>query len=240
MKASVADQRKLLELQSLDITTSALNAKATSLPEIAAIQSATLKLNLARDLRVAAETELSDIKSELTRAENDVEQITTRISRDESRLASGTGTPKELEQLQHELGSLAKRKADLEDVELEVMMRVDGIKARIDEKKSEETSLTEEITQLEVSKENQLTVILKDLEETKAARAKLATEIDGELVKLYEKIREGGGLGAAPLVGNQCKSCNLVINAIELAKLHSLAEDEVARCEDCRAILVRL
>ena len=110
MKATLSDQRAILDIQNFDFTHATLNNKAANLPEIAAIHSLTIKANNARDLRIAAETELSDVKRELSRAEGDVEQIVTRINRDEARLASGTGAPKELEQLQHELGSLAARR----------------------------------------------------------------------------------------------------------------------------------
>ena len=128
MKATLSDQRSILDIQGFDFTTTSLKAKAAALPEIATIASLTIKTNNARDLRIAAETELSDVKRGLNRAETDVEQVVSRITRDETRLGSGTGTAKELEQLQHELVSLAARRSELEEVELEIMMRVDGIK----------------------------------------------------------------------------------------------------------------
>lgn len=94
MKASVSDQRSILDIQKFDFRSATLRNKAASLPEIAEIQSTTIKQNNVRDLRIAAETELSDVKRELARAEGDVEQIVSRIERDEKRLSSGTGTPK--------------------------------------------------------------------------------------------------------------------------------------------------
>jgi len=114
MKATPSDQRSVLDIQNFDFTTTSLNAKAAALPEIATIASLTIKANNARDLRIAAETELSDVKRELSRAETDVEQVVSRITRDETRLASGSGAAKELEQLQHELVSLNTRRSELE------------------------------------------------------------------------------------------------------------------------------
>ena len=100
MKASASDQRSILDIQQFDFQTSTLKNKAATLPELAEISSTTIKHNNVRDLRIAAETELSDVKRELARAEGDVEQIVTRIERDEKRLSSGTGSAKELEQTQ--------------------------------------------------------------------------------------------------------------------------------------------
>ena len=172
VKASVSDQRSILDIQNFDFTTTSLNAKAAGLPEIPAINTLAIKQDNARDLRIAAETELNDVKRELNRAETDVEQVVSRINRDEARLASGTGAAKELEQLQHELVSLAARRAELEEVELEIMMRVDGIKERIAELSAEESAHAAEIANLEISKENALTIIFADL---KAAAVRAIT-----------------------------------------------------------------
>ena len=240
MKATPSDQRSVLDIQNFDFTTTSLQAKAASLPEIAAIASLTIKANNARDLRIAAETELSDVKRELLRAEGDVEQIVTRITRDETRLGSGTGAPKELEQLQHELGSLGARRSELEEIELEIMMRIDVIKERIAEQSEQERSLAAEITELEIKKANEMAVISADLEAITTERASVVGSTNPELVALYEKIRaSNNGTGAAALIGSQCKGCHLTVNNVELQRIAGLAEDEVVRCEECRCILVR-
>ena len=131
MKATPNDQHSILNVAQLDLQANLLRHKAATLPELQEITSATVKFNNARDLRIAAETELSDVKRELLRAEADVEQVVSRITRDEARLAGGSASPKELEQLQHEVGTLGMRRAELEEVELEIMMRVDSIQASI-------------------------------------------------------------------------------------------------------------
>ena len=147
---------------------------------------------------------------------------------------------KELEQLQHELVSLAARRAELEEVELEIMMRVDGIKARIAELSAEESAHALEIANLEIAKENALTIIFADLKAAADDRAQTAASVNPELMALYEKIRAGNnGTGAAALIGNQCKGCHLTLNTIELQRIAGLPEDELVRCEECRCILVR-
>ena len=148
MKASHNDQQAILEVQRLDDQLASLAQREATLPESAALNATTIKRNNVRDLRIAAETERTDVKRELSRAEGDVEQIVTRIQRDEARLNSGTGTPKELEQTQHELVTLGQRRAELEEAELAIMMQVDGITNRINELSSEEEKLNAEIANL--------------------------------------------------------------------------------------------
>jgi uncharacterized protein len=235
MKASASDQRQILDIASIDQRTTAINHKSATLAEHALLVTVTTKSNNTRDLRIGAQTELSDVKRELLRAEADVEQIVMRITRDEARLNGGSATPKELEQLQHEVGTLGARRAELEEVELEVMMRIDEINSRITE-----ATYAAEISDLEIRKENALATFNTELESLVGLRAQTAEAISTEFITLYEKIRAANnGTGAASLNGGSCNGCHLSINAIELKRIADLADDEVVRCEECRCILVR-
>jgi predicted nucleic acid-binding Zn-ribbon protein len=239
MKASPSDQRQILDIQRHDLALTSLAHKLATLAEIAALSAATIKSNNTRDLRIGAETELSDVTRELKRAEGDVEQVVTRLQKDEVRLNSGTGAPKELESLQHEVVSLNTRRAELEEVELEVMLRVDGIKARIDELKALEATLTTEIAEL-TDRKNMASLALElQSAQLLTERTATVTSVDKALYDLYEKIRSGGGAGAAALLGGQCLGCNLTINSVDLKRMLDSAADEVIRCEECRCILVR-
>jgi predicted nucleic acid-binding Zn-ribbon protein len=241
MKASKAMQEKLLALQALDSSLIQLDHKAKNLPVSKLLDEKTIAHATARDLCVAAETEKSDIKHELSKSEVDVEQVVSRIERDEKRLSSGQGTPKELEQLQHELGSLAKRRAELEEIELEVMVRIDALDQRISSLSAERDSLHEDVTKLAKEKDRALEEINRAKNATIADRTSLMNEIESELLALYEKIRASGdGIGAARLHAGQCQGCNLSINAADLSKISALPDDEVVRCEECRRILVRV
>ena len=240
MKASPSDQRSILNIARFDQQLISQRHKAANLPELAELASTTIKANNARDLRIAAETELSDVKRELARAEGDVEQIVSRIVRDEARLNGGSASPKELEQLQHEVGTLSARRAELEEIELEIMMRVEAINERITALKSEEAELAAVIADLEIRKENALTIIHSDIDLITKDRTETVQGIEKALVDLYEKIRETtGGAGAAALSAGSCSGCNLSINAVELKRVSELTDDEVVRCEECRCILVR-
>ena len=87
MKASVSDQRSILDIQKFDQQSATLKNKAATLPELVEISTTTIKQNNVRDLRIAAETELSDVKRELALAEGDVEQIGTLIEHNGNGLA---------------------------------------------------------------------------------------------------------------------------------------------------------
>jgi predicted nucleic acid-binding Zn-ribbon protein len=241
MKASKSAQEKLLALQALDSSLIQLEHKARNLPVSKVLDEKNLAFATARDLCVAAETEKSDIKHELSKSEIDVEQVVSRIERDEKRLASGQGSPKELEQLQHELGSLAKRRAELEEIELEVLVRIEALDQRISSLSKERDALHEEVIKFSREKEVALEEITRAINATMSDRQVLANDCEPELLALYEKIRASAdGIGAARLHAGQCQGCNLTINAADLSKIIALPDDEVVRCEECRRILVRM
>ena len=241
MNASKSAQEKLLALQALDSSLIQLDHKAKNLPVSRILDEKTIAFATARDLCVAAETEKSDIKHELSKSEIDVEQVVSRIERDEKRLASGQGSPKELEQLQHEIASLAKRRTELEEIELEVLVRIEALNQRINSLAKERDELHEEVIKYSREKETALEEITRAINSTLNDRSALANECEPELLALYEKIRTSAdGIGAARLHAGQCQGCNLTINAADLSKINALPDDEVVRCEECRRILVRM
>jgi len=241
MKATPAHQALLMQLQKLDTEIHQLNFKLKSLPEHEQITAIHSRLEHAAVELKVVETELEDVTIDLRRSEVDVEAVTMRMEKDEKRLNAGLGTPKELEQTQHELATLAKRKAELEDGELEIMMRHEGVKKRVDELKSDEEGLKKLELELNIRIENATTELNVLIAKAAEDRMKLAPQIDKALLDIYEKVRESqGGVGAAFLIGNKCDGCHLQINAVELERIKTLADDDVLRCEECRRILVRI
>jgi len=239
VQAKLEDQHKVLAIAEIDLKIATLNQKIKTLPETVHHKELTIQFETTRDLRIAAETELSDLSGEINRAENDVEQVAKRIEKDETRLNAGQGTPKELEQLQHELKSLGARRSELEEIELEVMLRADEIKARINDLKIKEAELVGKVAEALTLKDSALATLDSDLNSANKERAELITQIDKSLIDLYEKIRSNGVMAAARIINGQCGGCNLAINSGDLTKILALPEEEVARCEECRCILVR-
>ena len=241
MQASVAQQSLILELQLLDNEIMQANTKLKSLPEIEQLLHIDKRIITATDELAVVKSEADQIALELRRGEVDVETVTDRIKKDEARLASGNATPKELEQLQHEVGTLKKRQESLEEIELEIMIRSDAITSR-------SNTLTTDLASLQTLKDEiagrlktATDEINKVIADKNTARNLVANQIEKPLLELYEKIRgNGGGVGAAALVGNKCNGCNLAINAVEMDRIKSLAKDELLRCEECRRILVRI
>lgn len=239
MKASQSDQLQVLDLQRMDFHVATLHNRLAALPEIADLLACTQRLAVVRDLIIAAQTQISDIKRELLRAEADVEQVVVRLERDEKRLSDGLAAPKELEKIQHEVETLSARRSELEEVELEVMLRIDSITSRLDELRGEEESLNTTSAEIQLRKNSASALIEEEIASTISERNATSASVDSALLELYEKIRSNTGTGAAALREGRCDGCHLAINSVELGRMKTIASDEVVRCEECRCILIR-
>ncbi|KNB52891.1 zinc ribbon domain-containing protein [Streptomyces caatingaensis] len=241
MNAAPADQIRLLDLQALDTRLAQLAHKRRSLPEHAEIQSLEGDLAQHRDLLVAAQTEESDTAREQTKAEQDVDQVRQRAARDQQRLDSGAGmSPKDLENLQHEVASLAKRQGDLEDVVLEIMERREAAAERVTELTGRVEAVQGKVDAAVARRDAALAGIDAESATVAKEREVVARSIPADLLKLYDKLREKeGGVGAARLYQRRCEGCRLELNITELNEVRAAAADTVVRCENCRRILVR-
>ncbi len=211
------------------------------MPELAEIERLTERLTELRDAVIRAQTDESDIAKEQTKAESDVEQVRIRSERDQQRLDGGlVSAAKELENLQHEIASLARRQSALEDVVLEVMERRDAAQTQLNALNAERVQLETELSEVIARRDAAFTEIDTEVALTHPARAAAAGQIEADLLALYEKIRASSdGIGAAALYRSRCEGCHLTLTAGDLGRLREAPADEVVRCEECRRILVR-
>lgn len=241
LNAAPADQIRLLDLQDLDVRLQQIAHKRRSLPEHAEIEALTKDLTQLRDLLVAAQTEESDTAREQIKAEQDVDQVRQRASRDQQRLDSGAVTsPKDLENLQREIASLAKRQGDLEDVVLEIMERRESAQERAAELTERVASVESKIDDATARRDAAFETLDSEAATATKEREVLAYVIPADLIKLYDKLRaQQGGVGAAKLYQRTCQGCRQELAITDINEIRSAAPDTVVRCENCRRILVR-
>jgi predicted nucleic acid-binding Zn-ribbon protein len=241
LKAAASDQQRLLDVQALDTRIDQLAHRRETLPEHAVLAELQTLVSTLRDQIVGAETEASDVSRELSKAEGDVEQVRSRAARDQQRMDAGqVSSPKELEGLQHEIDTLAKRQSDLEDIVLDVMERLESSQSLQSELTGQKAAAEARIAEQSASRAQKTAEIDNEVEALRAQRDTQAGSVDADLVTLYEKIRaQQGGVGAAELRQRRCTGCRLELNTVEINQLRNADDDEVMRCEECRRILIR-
>jgi uncharacterized protein len=240
VNAESARQLRLLDLQAIDTRLDQIVHARTHLPQLAELADLQGKARLIDDQLVRSRTELGDVQREVAKAESDVQLVRDRAARDQARLDAGTGSAKDLQAIQHELTSLARRQSELEDIELEVMERAEAAEGDVAELERGRGELTTRIEALEAARDEAFARLDAEAGEIGAPRTTVVDEVGADLVALYEKIRvANGGTGAAALRQRRCGGCQLELNPVEIQRIRSAPDDEVLRCEECRRILVR-
>ncbi len=240
LKADTSRQWRLLDLQGLDTRLDQIAHRKATLPELAQLRVLDAELSVLNDDLVRARTALQDVQREITKADTDVQLVRERTTRDQARMDAGQGTAKDMQALQHEVDSLARRQSALEDVELEVMERAEGLAAEVSRLEAASIGMTARADGLKAVRDKAVSELDAEVEQIVRSRADVVAGVGDELVALYEKIRaSSGGIGAAALRHRRCEGCNLELNQVDINRFTAAAPDEVLRCEECRRILIR-
>jgi len=238
-KAAPAEQMKLLDLQALDAKLKALAKRRGILendPRITDLQDA---LGVANGELGTAKLAVHDAEAELRRAEADVEQVAGRIERDEARLNSGTGLSKDLMALQSDIASLNRRRSDLEDVELEILERLDGLR----EKQAAQQQIVDDIqgsfAGIRAELDAAIAEVAGEEDEVRSERNAFAAGVDAGALAIYEKTLAKRGVGAARLFHGKSEGSGMTLSPGDLAEVKAAAEDDIVFCPDSGCILVR-
>jgi predicted nucleic acid-binding Zn-ribbon protein len=240
VKADHFEQQKLLDLAAEDVALTQLAHRRRTLPEAAAVEAAEeAERTLSGDV-VRAETEVRDLGREVKRLESDVETVRQRDFKDQRQMDSGSVSPMELTNLQHELDSLKRRQSDLEDQELELMERLEVAEKALAAAQQGLEKAQADRERAEQLRDDALADIADGTTKHEAARAEVAAGISAPLLTLYDRIRtQTGTSGAAALRHRACQGCRIELYGNELTAARNADPHEVLRCENCNRILVR-
>lgn len=240
MKAEVAQQRSLLELAELDAELSRIEHRTKNLPEQQHVEAAQSAHRDANDRLAAVQIALEDLDAQVAKFESEIDAVRHREDRDRSLLAGGTVDAKQLTELQHELETLERRQGSLEDSLLEVMERREELQSQQAKELGEIDELQSKLAEAQRACDDARAEIDQQRHQSLSRRDELVALLDADLVALYERQRARGGAGAGPLLGRRCGACRIEIDQGERARIAAAAEDEVLRCPECGAILLRV
>jgi predicted nucleic acid-binding Zn-ribbon protein len=238
-KADPFVQRRLLDLAGLDQSINAAEHRRANLPALAVLAAGGARLSELRNAKVGAETEVSDLERATRKLDNEIDQVRSRATRDAERLAAGAGNAKDLENLQHEIASLSRRQGVLEDEALELMEQKETADAELAKVTTDFDGVQTEMAAATGQRDEAFVDIDDELGRHRQARAALVAELPADLAALYERIRKSGKVAAAKLNGSRCEACRMHIDSMELSAIASAPSDDVVRCPECGAILIR-
>lgn len=238
LTASPEDQRRLLDLQDVDTRIRQFEHKERVLQEdaeIAASDDALVGLDRTVLERLGA---VDDLQAEVRRIEADVETVEARAKRNRERLQQ-TSDAKTASAMEHEIATLDKRRSDLEDIELEVMERLEVAEGELGEARTAAEDERARRGRLATARDQGLKGVRVELDAARSDRAGAEAGIPADLLALYERQRARYGLGASHLTRGISTASGVQLTAAELAEVRAAAPDAVVLCPSSSAILVR-
>jgi len=240
VKADPAVQRRLLDLAEADAELNKIQHRRRSLPELDEISRAERDHQAKRDALVSAETARGDLDAEVQRLESEIDQVRSREQRDRKVLDSGNpGSSKQVDGLNQELDALARRQGVLEDELLEVMERREAQETDLARTREEAEAAESALADAQHRRDEALADLDSDESKRRAERDALLGELPADLLKLYDRVREQRGIGAGRLQGSRCGACRIELDNATMVEVREAAADDVVRCAECGAVLVR-
>jgi uncharacterized protein len=240
MKAEVVQQRSILELAAIDAELSRLDHRAKHLDEQQRFEAVQSEHREANDKLATVGLALEDLEGQIAKFEGEIDSVRQREDRDRALLDGGTVDVKHIGELQHELDTLQRRQGSLEDSLLEIMEHREKLQTDRADQLTRMDELQVQLAAAGTARDEVMTSIDQARHQAMSRRDRLIASLDPELSALYERQLARGGVGAGQLQGRRCGACRIEIDRGELARISAAPEDEVLRCPECAAILLRI
>ena len=233
--------RPLLDLQRVDSGVDRLNQRKADLPEQRELDELNEQRSVLAVTHAEAQASLDSVAREQTKLETEINQIDEKVTHEQGRLYSGElSNPKELSNIQAELDALRRRKAHLEDQELEVMERGEGVEKEHGDLFAALSDLDAKIADATARRDTASIEIQNELKRFTEERAQIVPTLHPDVVALYEDIRERrGGVAVGLLENGTCRACGLPLSPMQRDEIRRGTEP-IVRCENCRRLLVIL
>jgi uncharacterized protein len=231
----------LIRVQDFDISISQLQHRKQTLQEKGQLDSVMAQLSAIGEQEAGLRAQRQVLLDRQAELEANVSGLTARRDVVEKRtLADRSLAPRDLQAMVSEVHHLTNRRAELEEVELELMEEQEPIDAELKQLVEERAQLQSAADGLRHAVAAAESVVDAELEAQVAARALEASQLPTDLADRYETIRAHlGGVGAARLTGNRCEGCHLELPSVEVDRIRHLPVDELVTCDQCGRILVR-
>ncbi|MBF6147941.1 hypothetical protein A5780_31920 [Nocardia sp. 852002-20019_SCH5090214] len=232
-------QAKLLDLAAVDAELTRIAHRRKVLPEQQEVQRLEAERTDRKDAAVKVEIQLDDLDRDIRKLEGEIDAVRKREARDRGMLEGGNVGAKQLSELQHELGSLERRRGVLEDELLEVMERREAAEADHQHAGANLSRAEEDLTLAQSRRDDAVADLDVAAQRCDADREQLLAGFPDELLAIYDKQRAQHGVGAALLQARRCGACRIELDRGEIARIAKTDPQVVVRCPECGAILVR-
>jgi predicted nucleic acid-binding Zn-ribbon protein len=225
---------QLYALQQVDL---AIESRKNALQEAEAKLGSTEELDAAREEAAATKEALRVAEQNFKEREQEANDLMTKIEPLEKKLYQGTIlNPKELDDLQHDIESLKRRRSQLDDQAIEAMDALE-VAQREHKEASEQLDELERDSQAGQTKlRAEMAALEAEIAEQQSERDEEASEIDPELLKLYDRIASiRQGRAVAKVEGGACQGCRISLPSSLVQRARG--SSSIVQCTSCERIL---
>jgi uncharacterized protein len=229
----VSDLQLLYQLQELDLQ---IESQSALLQQIASALGETGDMTMAQAHVNSLREMLHDQEQRMRELEWDVDEINRRVTDEESKMYSGkVKNPKELQDLQKDVGQRVDQRSKIEERELEIMADVEATQTDLQRAQ-------EDLIQIRTAwEDNQRTLAerqassTESIEVLRAKRVQVCTSVTPASISLYEKLRrEKRGRAVSKVERSTCLGCRI---ALPMGLIGRIRGRDLVFCPSCGRIL---
>jgi predicted nucleic acid-binding Zn-ribbon protein len=237
MKLDKPGQSALLKLSEVDVAIERIKNDISKAVNSAELTAMSAQLSEYSGEVIVARTNFENLNMESRKADDNLHMVEERIARDLGRLNS-TSSPKDAQAIQSEIDSLTLRKEELEEVELEILDRLDAAKQELDAISQKREAASKEIEELREKIQQHVDELKNEGRKLVADREILVTKVPAEILDKYKALA-AKQIAVGQVKDRSCTACHMGLTANTIDSLADLPEDEVGSCPECLAMIVR-
>ena len=192
-------------------------------------------IDIALSRLTSEQLRLDELKHQHRDAENEVDDLLSKIADVEGQLYGGKITnPKELSGLQHEVTTMKSKSDELENRALEIIDQVEAAEKSVSAAAENHQKLEEQWQR----DQKQLSADIDDLKNSLAGlnqkRRQLSEQIESPALNLYERIRKQKKQAVVKVEQGICQACRISLSASAQQRARS---GQPVQCGSCSRIL---
>ena len=174
---------------------------------------------------------------ESRKADDNLHMVEERIARDLERL-NQTSSSKDAQAMQSEVESLTLRKSELEEVELEILERLEEAQTELDDISAKREATEKQIEDIQARIQTQVDDLKSRGRKLTADKEILISKIPADVLEKYRNLA-AKQVAVGQVEARACSACRMGLTASTIDSLAGLAEDEIGSCPECLAMIVR-
>jgi predicted nucleic acid-binding Zn-ribbon protein len=226
---------RLYELQQIDSAIARATARRQALDDGSAGRAA---LDAARARLDALRAEAEEGAGHMRTRDLEIQSLRAKRTKIEADMYSGrVGNPKELTAMTDEVAALGRYQAQLEDEVLHLMELAETLDAQAAAAAEQLRAAEAELARVVAAFEAAAVETDAEVAALEARRRAHVAEIDEDLLRRYDRLREAkGGLAVVAVRGGVCDGCHVVVPERVVSRLERDPEHLVA-CDGCGRLL---